>query len=270
MQRSSVQRVSTAAPNGDLSGKAGVVTGAGQGIGLAIARLLTSRGAAVLAVDRDQARLESLAHAGLGPGRLQAYLGDIRDEGTFVEAIRSALALGGLDFIVNNAGMDFQKQLEDTTTEEWQTLFDTNVRSIFFGCKHAVGPMIERGGGSIVNIGSSDSIQADPSEPVYVATKHAVLGLTRAVAANSRYASAGIRCNCVCPAGVNTPMMAGWYAAQPDPEAFQRNFEQSHPIGRVAEPGEIAGPVAFLISDASSFVNGVALSVDGGLSIHMP
>jgi NAD(P)-dependent dehydrogenase (short-subunit alcohol dehydrogenase family) len=144
------------------------------------------------------------------------------------------------------------------------------VRSVFFGCKHAVGPMIERGGGSIVNIGSSDSIQADPSEPVYVATKHAVLGLTRAVAANSRYAAVGIRCNCVCPAGVNTPMMAGWYAAQPDPEEFQRNFEQSHPPGRVAEPDEIAGPVVFLISDASSFVNGVALSVDGGLAVHMP
>jgi NAD(P)-dependent dehydrogenase (short-subunit alcohol dehydrogenase family) len=94
--------------------------------------------------------------------------------------------------------------------------------------------------------------------------------LTRAVAANHRYAAAGIRCNCVCPAGVNTPMMAGWYAAQDDPAEFQRNFELSHPPGRVAEPDEIAGPVVFLISDASSFVNGVALSVDGGLAIHMP
>ncbi len=253
----------------DLSGKVGVVTGAGRGIGLAIVRHLTDRGAHVVAVDRDQAALEQLGQAA-GRGRVRTQLGDVRDERTFIDAIQSTIDLGGPHFVVNNAGIDFQTQLEETTNEDWQNLFDINVRSVFFGCKHAVGPMLERGGGSIVNIGSSDSIQADPSEPVYVATKHAVLGLTRAVAANRRYASAGIRCNCVCPAGVNTPMIAGWYAAQPDPQEFQRNFEQAHPVGRVAEPEEIARPVGFLISDAASFVNGVALSVDGGMSVHMP
>jgi NAD(P)-dependent dehydrogenase (short-subunit alcohol dehydrogenase family) len=253
----------------DLSDKRGVVTGAG-GIGRAIVRHLTGRGAFVIAVDRDQGALEGLAQSAPGPGEVHTQLGDVRDEHVFVDAIQSAIVRGGLDFVVNNAGIDFQAELQETTTEDWQKLFDVNVRSVFFGCKHAIGPMMEGGGGSIVNIGSSDSIQADPSEPVYVATKHAVLGLTRAVAANTRYASAGIRCNCVCPAGVNTPMMAGWYASQPDPENFQRNFEQAHPIGRVAEPEEIATPVGFLISDAASFINGVALSVDGGLSIHMP
>jgi NAD(P)-dependent dehydrogenase (short-subunit alcohol dehydrogenase family) len=262
--------VSTASPNGDLTAKVGVVTGAGRGIGLAIVRQLVERGARVIAIDRDEALLGEIPQPAEGPGEVHTQLGDVRDEATFVDAIARAIDLGGLDFIVNNAGMDFQKQIEDTTTDEWQTLFDTNVRSVFFGCKHALPAMIERGGGWIVKIGSRDSIQADPSEPVYVATKHAVLGLTRAVAANHRYASAGVRCNCVCPAGVNTPMMAGWYAAQPDPEEFQRNFEQAHPPGRVAEPEEIAGPVVFLSADAASFVNGVALSVDGGLAIHMP
>jgi NAD(P)-dependent dehydrogenase (short-subunit alcohol dehydrogenase family) len=218
----------------DLSDKAGIVTGAGRGIGLAIVRHLASRGAAVVAIDRDQDALDRLGQTGSGPGVVHTHLGDIRDEQTFMDAIQTAIDLGGLAFVVNNAGIDFQAQLEETTDEEWQNLFDINVRSVFYGCKHAVRPMMERGGGSIVNIGSSDSIQADPSEPVYVATKHAVLGLTRAVAANEHYASAGIRCNCVCPAGVNTSMMAGWYAAQPDPVAFQRNFERAHPIGRVA------------------------------------
>jgi len=253
----------------DLAGKAGVVTGA-TGIGGAIVRHLAARGALVIVVDRDRAALEGLEQAAPGPGEVHTQLGDVRDEQVFVDAIQSAVGRGGLDFLVNNVGIDFQAELQETTTEDWQRLFDVNVRSVFFGCKHAIGPMMERGGGSIVNIGSSDSIQADPSEPVYVATKHAVLGLTRAVAANPRYASAGIRCNCVCPAGVNTPMMAGWYASQPDPESFQRSFEEAHPIGRVAEPEEIAGPVGFLISDAASFINGAALSVDGGLSIHMP
>jgi NAD(P)-dependent dehydrogenase (short-subunit alcohol dehydrogenase family) len=262
--------MTSASPTGDLMVKVGVVTGAGRGIGLAVVTQLVARGSVVVAVDRDGPSLAGISQVVVGPGQVHTRLGDVRDESTFVDAIQAAIDLGGPDFIVNNAGIDFQKQIEDTTTAEWQNVFDTNARSVFFGCKHAVGPMIERGGGSIVNIGSSDSIQADPSEPVYVATKHAVLGLTRAVAANHRYARAGIRCNCVCPAGVNTPMMAGWYAAQPDPESFQRNFEHSHPPGRVAEPDEIAGPVVFLISDSSSFVNGVALSVDGGLAIHMP
>jgi NAD(P)-dependent dehydrogenase (short-subunit alcohol dehydrogenase family) len=257
-------------PTGDLSDKVGVVTGAARGIGRAIVGHLTGRGALVVAVDRDRAALEELGQAAVGPGEVHTQLGDVRDERMFIDAIQSAIDRGGLDFLVNNAGIDFQAEIEVTTTEDWQNLFDINVRSVFFGCKHAVGPMMERGGGSIVNIGSSDSIQADPSEPVYVATKHAVLGLTRAVAANPRYASAGIRCNCVCPAGVNTPMLISWYGSQPDADEFRRSFEKAHPIGRVAEPGEIAAPVGFLVSDAASFINGVALSVDGGLSVHMP
>ena len=97
-----------------------------------------------------------------------------------------------------------------------------------------------------------------------------MLGLTRAVAANSRYASAGVRCNCVCTAGVNTRLLAGYHESQPDPDESRRSFEQAHPPGRCAEPEEIAAAVGFLISDAASFVNGIALSTDGGLSIHMP
>jgi meso-butanediol dehydrogenase/(S,S)-butanediol dehydrogenase/diacetyl reductase len=257
-------------PGGDLSGKLGVVTGAARGVGRATVEHLAGRGAFVVAIDRDAESLEELGRAALGPGDVLTQVGDDREEGTFVDAIQTVVHHGGLDFVVNNAGIDGQVELEATTTDAWQNLFDVNARSVFFGCKHAVGPMMERGGGSIVNIGSSDSIQADPLEPAYVATKHAVLGLTRAVAANPRYASAGIRCNCVCPAGINTPMLIEYYGSQPDPDEFRRNFEQAHPVGRVAEPEEIAAPVGFLVSDASSFVNGVALSVDGGLAIHMP
>jgi NAD(P)-dependent dehydrogenase (short-subunit alcohol dehydrogenase family) len=262
--------VSARARTGDLSGKVGVVTGAGSGIGLAVVQHLVAHGAQVIAVDRDEAALEQLAPAAPGPGEVVAHPGDVRDERTFVDAIARAVECGGLGFVVNNAGIDFTAELEETTNDDFENLFAVNVRSVFFGCKHALGPMLERGGGSIVNVGSSDSIQADPMEPVYVATKHAVLGLTRAVAANSRYAGAGIRCNCVCPAGVNTPMYADYGCTQPDPEEFRRSFARAHPIGRIAEPEEIAAPIGFLISDASSFINGVALSIDGGLSIHMP
>ncbi len=263
--------MSTAGPTGDLSDRVGVVTGAGQGIGLAIVRHLTDRGALVVAVDRDRAALEALGQAAVGPGEVRTQLGDVRDESTFLDAIQQATDCGGLNFFVNNAGVgDLQAELEETTNEDWQRVFDINARSVFFGCKHAVGPMMDRGGGSIVNMGSIESLQADPLESVYVATKHAVLGLTRAVAANPRYARAGVRCNCVCPAGVNTPLLAGYYESQPDPDALRRSFEQAHPPGRCAEPEEIAAAVGFLVSDAASFVNGVALSTDGGLSIHMP
>jgi NAD(P)-dependent dehydrogenase (short-subunit alcohol dehydrogenase family) len=254
----------------DLDGKIGVVTGAARGIGRAVALHLARGGAIVVAVDRDAPGLAELGGMQPDGGEILTQVGDVRSEQAFIDAVETATSRGGLDFFVNNAGIDLQRDLEDSTIEDWDNLFAVNARSVFFGCKHAVGPMMATGGGSIVNIGSSDSLQGDPVEPIYVATKHAVLGLTRAVASNERYARAGIRCNCVCPAGVDTPMLAAYYASQPDAVAFRAALEKAHPVGRVADPEEIAAPVAFLISDQASFINGVPLSVDGGLFAHFP
>lgn len=252
----------------NMEGKVGVVTGAGRGLGREVLRAVTAEGARAVVFERDEATgREAAREVGEAGGTAVFHHGDVTREQDIVAAIaRARDELGGFDFIHNNAGIQIERPLHETTNEDWERVNAVNLRGVFWGCKHAVLAMRETGGGSIVNTASVLSLTGDPFLPAYTATKHGVLGLTRAVAADPAYAGAGIRCNCVCPGDMETPMIAQYFAATPDPAAARREMESFYPAKRIGQPAEVAQVVLFLASDASSFVNGAALVADGGLT----
>jgi NAD(P)-dependent dehydrogenase (short-subunit alcohol dehydrogenase family) len=248
-----------------LEGKRSVVTGAASGLGREVALLFASEGARVVVADLNAAGAEAVADEinGGGTGAV-AQACDV----TVEDQVRAALdrcrsEWGGLDTLVNNAGVQLEKPLDETTNEEYDWIFDVNVRGVFWGCKHAVAMMRESGGGAIVNTASALSLVSDPFLPVYTASKHAVLGLTRSVGVG--YAADGIRCNCVCPGDMQTPMIERYWEATGDPEKARREMASMYPAGQIGQPGEVARAVLFLASDEASYVNGAFMQVDGGL-----
>jgi NAD(P)-dependent dehydrogenase (short-subunit alcohol dehydrogenase family) len=247
-----------------MDGKAGIVTGAASGLGREVVRLLSARGANVIVFDRDQAGAEAVASEGGTKGARLAYFGDVSREEDITAAIgRCRQQFGRFDFIHNNAGIQVEAPLHETSNEQWRDVIAVNLTGVFLGCKHAVIAMRESGGGTIVNTGSALSLVADPLLAAYTASKHGVLGLTRAVA--TRYAIDNIRCNCVCPGDMQTPMIEKYFAATPDPVAAREEIESHYPAKKFGHPREVAQVVVFLLSDESSYVNGAYLQVDGGL-----
>jgi NAD(P)-dependent dehydrogenase (short-subunit alcohol dehydrogenase family) len=248
-----------------MNEKRGVVTGAASGLGREIALLFAEEGGSVVAADVDESGLAAVAEAiERRGGRVVAQRCDVTSEEDVVAAIgRARDEFGGLDFMVNNAGVQLEQPLLETSNEQYDWVFDVNVRGVFWGCKHAVAAMRDSGGGTIVNTASALSLVADPFLPVYTASKHAVLGLTRSVATG--YAEHGIRCNCVCPGDMETPMIRRYWEATPDPVAARAEMEAMYPAKRIGQPEEVARGVLFLASDESSYVNGAAMQIDGGL-----
>jgi NAD(P)-dependent dehydrogenase (short-subunit alcohol dehydrogenase family) len=245
-----------------MQGKRGVVTGAASGLGREVARLFAAEGANVVVADVNADGAEAVA-AEIG-GTAVAQACDVTAEDQVVAALeRSESEWGGLDFLVNNAGVQLEKPLHETSNEEYDWIFDVNVRGVFWGCKHAVLKMQAADGGTIVNTASALSLVSDPFLPVYTASKHAVLGLTRSVGV--AYAADGIRCNCVCPGDMQTPMIEKYWAATGDPEKAREEMASMYPAGKIGQPGEVARAILFLASDEASYVNGAFMQVDGGL-----
>ena len=191
----------------------------------------------------------------------------MREEATHETAVtRCRDGAGGLHAYVNNAGiLGPEGPLHDTTLESWEEVNAVNMRGVFLGCRAAIRAMRESGGGSIVNVGSILSQTADPFLTSYTATKHGVLGLSRAIAVD--YAAAGIRCNTVLPGDMETPMILEYFAASEDPAAARAEMEGAYPIRRIARPEEVARAILFLASDDASFVTGAELLVDGALNV---
>ncbi|MEA2406551.1 MAG: hypothetical protein QOE69_670 [Thermoleophilaceae bacterium] len=248
-----------------MDGKRGVVTGAASGLGREVARLFATEGASVVVADMNASGAESVAaeitDAG---GTAVAQTCDVTKEDQIVAALeRSESEWGGLDFVINNAGVQLEKALHETTNEEYDWIFDVNVRGVFWGCKHAVLKMRESGGGTIVNTASALSLVSDPFLPVYTGSKHAVLGLTRSVGV--AYAADGIRCNCVCPGDMQTPMIEKYWKATGDPEKAREEMNAMYPAGQIGQPAEVAHAILFLASAEASYVNGSFMQVDGGL-----
>jgi meso-butanediol dehydrogenase / (S,S)-butanediol dehydrogenase / diacetyl reductase len=245
--------------SGRLEGRAAVVTGVGSGLGREIARVLASEGAHVLGCDvNDAGGAETMD--GVGVYR-HADVSRERDvEGLVADAVTR---FGRLDVMVNNAAIQIEEELAETTEEQLDRILAVNLKGVFFGCKHAVRAMRGSGGGSIVNIASILALVGDGILAAYCAAKGGVLGITRATAV--RYGADGIRCNAVCPGDIDTPLVAAYFATASDPVALRAEVEAEYPLRRIARPEEIARAVVFLACDDSSFMSGQPLIVDGGL-----
>jgi NAD(P)-dependent dehydrogenase (short-subunit alcohol dehydrogenase family) len=246
---------------GLVEGKAGLVTGSAGGIGRATALALAREGAVgVLVTDLESRRehgLETVRLIEQLGGHAEFVAGDVSVEADCRALVKHTVqAFGRLDFAHNNAGIELQDSIIDTDEADFDRVIAVNLKGVWLGMKHQIPQMLKDGGGSIVNTASLAGLIAVPSLAAYIASKHGVVGLTRAAAVE--HANDGVRVNCVCPAAIRTAMM--------DILSEERQLELLSPqaMTRFGEPEEVAESVVWLISDRSSFVTGTALSVDAG------
>jgi NAD(P)-dependent dehydrogenase (short-subunit alcohol dehydrogenase family) len=249
--------------SGRFAGRGILVTGAGSGIGRAAAQLFADGGGRVVVVDQDeneaQATVTSIRQAG---GEALAIGADVSREADCRGMVERALAAyGRLHVAFNNAGIGASGfAVADEEEVTWSRLIDVNLKGIFLGMKYEIPAMVGAGGGAIVNTASVAGLVGERGIGAYSASKHGVVGLTRTAALD--YIGQGVRINAVCPGATRTRILASWFQ-DPKVESF---ILSRHPIGRIAEPEEIARAVLFLASDDASFIVGQALAVDGGLT----
>lgn len=249
----------------DLSAKVAVVTGAASGIGRATTRALVAAGARVVALDIDAPGVERTARLCDDPTAVIPMPGDVSDPVDVQAAVRAAeQRWGRLTTMVNNAAISIPGSVVETSVEDFDRTLAVNLRGVFLGCKYAVPALLRAGGGSIINMGSVNSLVAEPVLSAYTASKGGVLMLTKSVARD--FAPQGIRCNCICPGWVDTPINLAHASRMGGIEAVRASLPQWQPIGREGRPEEIAAMVLFLASDASTFMTGSALVADGGMT----
>jgi NAD(P)-dependent dehydrogenase (short-subunit alcohol dehydrogenase family) len=246
---------------GLVEGKAGLVTGSAGGIGRATALALAREGAAgVLVTDLPSRREDGEETVRLieqDGGHAVFVPGDVTVAADCEAIVRQTVqAFGHLDFAHNNAGVELQATTVATEEADWERVISVNLKGVWLGMKYQIPAMLQRGGGSIVNTASLAGLMAVPTLAAYIASKHGVVGLTRAAAVE--VANDGIRVNCVCPAAIRTAMMDVL------PEERQLELLAPQAMKRFGEPREVADSVVWLCSDRSSFVTGTALSVDAG------
>ncbi|NOD48950.1 MULTISPECIES: SDR family NAD(P)-dependent oxidoreductase [unclassified Ruegeria] len=237
-----------------LNGKSALVTGAAGGIGASIVERLRQAGARVAVADRSVDGIEA-----------EAYLpGDLLDPDYADQLPRAAAsALGRLDIVINNAGVITRGSVTDTSDADWSLSLGVNVEAPFRICRAAIPIMAETGGGAIVNTASCWGLRPGPNHAVYCMTKAAIASLTQCMGMD--HAHQGIRVNAVCPNEVNTPMLrSGFEKRGFDPDTAVAELGQSVPLGRIAEPEDIADVIMFLVSDASRYVCGTLVEVNGG------
>jgi NAD(P)-dependent dehydrogenase (short-subunit alcohol dehydrogenase family) len=252
----------------DLAGKVAIVTGASSGIGHATARLFASAGCRVVANARRRAELEALVEEiRRSGGEAIAVAGDVRDERVARTLVETAIkSFGGLDVAFNNAGaIGPMAPVFDVSMAQWRETLDTNLTSAYLAAKYQLPAMIGQGGGSVIFTGSFVGYTAGmPGMAAYAASKAGLIGLVQVLAAE--FGAKGVRVNAILPGGTDTPMsITNSPGATPEVLAFVQNL---HALKRMARPEEIARSVLHLASDASSFITGAAMLVDGGASIN--
>jgi NAD(P)-dependent dehydrogenase (short-subunit alcohol dehydrogenase family) len=246
----------------DMAGRVALITGAGSGIGRAMAAIFAGRGAAVVIADinADGGRNTMNEINGRG-GRALFVRADVSIEEDSRQLVAAALgAYGRLDFAVNNAGFDGQVlPLIEQTAEMFNKVVAVNLAGVFFGLKHQIPVMLKQGKGAIVNTASIAGLRAHPGISPYVAAKHGVCGLTKTAAIE--YGPSGIRVNSLCPGGVRTPMLDEYLKSAPE---LRASIIDGNPLRRLGEAQEMAEAGVWLCSDAASYVNGHDLVADGG------
>jgi 3-oxoacyl-[acyl-carrier protein] reductase len=250
-----------------FEGRVAIITGAAGGIGRAVGAALVRRGAQVVLVDVDRDAVERMAaeHGGAAV----ALVADAGNPATAEDAVEQARSrFGRLDFVHANAGIGVDKRAVDLTAAEWQRVLDVNLTGPFLLARAALREFERRNhAGSIVFTSSTHAAVTSPATAAYASSKAALLGLTRTLALEG--ASTGIRVNAVLPGATATAMVENFIVASANPDAVREQFARTSPLGRLAEPREIAAAVVFLLSDDASFVTGTSLAVDGGLLASM-
>jgi NAD(P)-dependent dehydrogenase (short-subunit alcohol dehydrogenase family) len=250
-----------------FNGKVAIITGGTSGIGLATAKLFAQEGARVVLMARNKSRgkeaVELITNAG---GQAIFIPGDVGVAADCQRCVAASIeAYGRLDILFNNAGViHVNRNLVETSEEEWDTTLDSNLKSIFLMSKYAIPRIAETGGGVIVNNASIFGLVGGSGIAAYCAAKGGIITLTKAMALD--HAAQNIRVNCICPGSVDTPMLENEMMDLGGSEIELPKFAARHPLNRIATPQEIARSVAYLASDDASFVTGIALPVDGGRS----
>ncbi len=251
-----------------LRGKRAIVTGAGSGIGRAIAIRLSDEGARVALADLDRDAAEGVAAeigGGEAGGETLVVKTDVTRAGDVEKLVADVVqAWGGLDVMVNNAGVGVAGTAPVTGERDYDLVMDVCLRGTFFGMKYAIPAIAESGGGSVVNMSSVAALVGIPDRAVYSAAKGAILAITRAAAID--HVEEGVRVNCIAPGTVDTPWIGRITSGYEDPEEARANMQARQPHGRFVSPEEIAAMAAYLASDESASVIGACMVVDGGVT----
>jgi NAD(P)-dependent dehydrogenase (short-subunit alcohol dehydrogenase family) len=249
-----------------LREKVAIITGGGSGMGRAACLLFAREGARVVAADLNEAGArETVASIGREGGTALAVGCDVSRAADVRALLQSTLkSYGQLDILFNNAGRHLPKDVEATSEDEWDDLLATNLRSVFLTVKYAAAEL-KRRRGVIINMASMVALLGQANAAAYAASKGGIVALTKSLALD--YAPYGVRVNCICPAGVATPLLERWIEEQADPQATRAALDRIHPLGWTARPEEIAAAALFLASEEASFITGVALPVEGGAAL---
>jgi len=249
-----------------LEGKVALITGAAKGIGKACAQVLSKRGAGIAVVDLDKVNGPPTAEGIEASGGRAVFLeADVSKLDDVQKVITRLLGLfGRLDVLINNAGYHISKNVEETSEEEWDYIINTNLKSVFLCSKYAM-PHLRKTRGTIINMSSMVGLVGQRNAGAYSATKGGMIAMTKGMALD--FANDGIRVNCICPGWVETPLVEDWFSQQADPAAAKEYIYGRHPLGRIATPEEVGNAALFLCSEQSSFVTGVSLPVDGGVTL---